>query len=98
MAVVCYRCAMLQKASLVLLGIVATGLAPMSATAAEQAGPPISAAPPSPAPVPPYAPPGRAPAVGASRTPPRSAASDEASYERCMKLATSDPGAARDMA
>jgi tetratricopeptide (TPR) repeat protein len=69
------------------------GLAPSGSFAAgtpEQAGPPASAAPPKPAPVAPYAPPHAAP--------PRNAAGDEATYEKCMTLTKTDPGAARDMA
>lgn len=57
----------------------------------EQVGPPLSAAPPKPAPPPAYKPPVKSP-------PPHSAASDEATYARCLALAKSDPGAARDMA
>jgi len=57
----------------------------------EQAGPPLSAAPPKPAPPPAYVPPAKLP-------PPHSAAADEATYDRCLALAKSDPGAARDLA
>jgi tetratricopeptide (TPR) repeat protein len=55
--------------------------------AAEPAGPPLTAAPP-----PVKALPSPRPA------PPNSAASAEASYERCLTLAKSHPGAARDFA
>jgi tetratricopeptide (TPR) repeat protein len=67
--------------------------APAAAYAAlpEPAGPPLSAAPPKPSPPPPYAPPGKP-------SPPHSATADEATYDRCLNLAKSDPGAARDMA
>jgi tetratricopeptide (TPR) repeat protein len=41
--------------------------------------------------VPDYIPPAKA-------LPPHSAAADEATYDRCLKLAKSDPGAARDLA
>jgi tetratricopeptide (TPR) repeat protein len=65
-------------------------VAPAPLAAAEQAGPPASAAPPpTPAP-PPYTPP--------QRTPLRSAAPEEATYDRCLSLAKTDPGAARDLA
>jgi tetratricopeptide (TPR) repeat protein len=68
-------------------------LAPAAPFAAQpdQTGPPLSAAPLKPAPPPSYTPPGKPP-------PPRSAAADEATYERCLNLAKSDPGAARDLA
>jgi tetratricopeptide (TPR) repeat protein len=56
-----------------------------AADPAEPVGPPLSAAPP------------RAPASRAPG-PPRSAEADAATYERCMKLATEDPAAARDLA
>ncbi len=65
-----------------------------AAGAAEQEGPPISAAPPSSPPAAPYVPPQRTP-QGAS---PHSAAADEATYEHCLSLAKTDPGAARDLA
>ncbi|MBV9551618.1 MAG: tetratricopeptide repeat protein [Alphaproteobacteria bacterium] len=61
------------------------------ASAAEQAGPPASAAPPkppTPAPVPFTTPPAA----------PRSEDNEAATYERCLSLAKSDPGAARDLA
>jgi tetratricopeptide (TPR) repeat protein len=65
----------------------------LAQNAAPQMGPPASAAPPpKPAP-PPYLPPQRT-----VPSAPKSAAADEATYERCMKLATTDPAAARDMA
>jgi tetratricopeptide (TPR) repeat protein len=67
----------------------------LAQNAVPQMGPPASAAPsPKPAP-PPYAPPSQR---AAPSGPPKSAAADQAAYERCMKLATTDPGAARDMA
>jgi tetratricopeptide (TPR) repeat protein len=59
------------------------------ALAADQTGPPLSAAP-APVPVPAYMPP--------SRLPQRSSDNDAASYERCLSLAKSDPAAGRDMA
>jgi tetratricopeptide (TPR) repeat protein len=60
--------------------------------AADQVGPPISAAPaPKPEP-PPYTPPARKPSG-----PPASAAGEAATYEHCMSLAQSDPAAARDL-
>jgi tetratricopeptide (TPR) repeat protein len=59
-----------------------------------QMGPPISAAPPPPAPVAPYVPPQR----GAPGAPPHNAAGDEATYEHCLSLAKTDPSAARDLA
>jgi tetratricopeptide (TPR) repeat protein len=60
--------------------------------AADQVGPPISAAPaPKPDPAPYMAP--RKPAG-----PPKSAAADAETYEHCMHLAQDDPGAARDLA
>ncbi|HTZ38264.1 MAG TPA: tetratricopeptide repeat protein, partial [Stellaceae bacterium] len=84
---------------LAFLGLLSVALAPLpadAAGAAEQDGPPMSAAPrPKPAP-PPYTPSQRAPA--GTTAPPKSAAADEAMYERCMKLTTTDPGAARDLA
>jgi tetratricopeptide (TPR) repeat protein len=62
----------------------------MAGAATDQMGPPISAAPaPKPAP-PPYVPPQRAA--------PRNAVGDEATYERCLGLAKTDPAAARDLA
>ena len=69
------------------------GLAPAALLAGqpEPAGPPLSAAPPKPAPPPAYNPPVKSPS-------PHSAAGDEATYARCLALAKSDPGAARDMA
>ena len=72
-------------------GWIALGSVAAIAAQPEQAGPPISAAPPKPAPVPDYIPPAKA-------LPPHSAAADEATYDRCLKLAKSDPGAARDLA
>jgi tetratricopeptide (TPR) repeat protein len=66
------------------------GPAPLAAGAAEPVGPPISAAPAPKPPVPAYTPPLRAPQ--------RPADSDAATYDKCLGLARSDPGAARDMA
>src|SRR5579864_5505552 len=84
----------MRRAVLIVL-LVACGIvlapAALLAEQVEPAGPPLSAAPPKPAPPPAYAPP-------AKPRPPHSAAADEASYERCLALAKSDPGAARDMA
>ncbi len=63
--------------------------AALAAETAEPAGPPLSAAPPRlSAPQIPHSPPRM----------PRSADADAAAYERCMKLAIEDPGAARDLA
>jgi tetratricopeptide (TPR) repeat protein len=71
---------------------VALGPRPASfAAGAEQTGPPASAAPPPAPPVPPYVPPQRG-------GPPRSAAGDAATYDRCMGLTKTDPAAARDYA
>ena len=64
----------------------------VAALAADQVGPPLSAAPAPKAEPPPYTPPARKPAG-----PPKSAAGDAATYEQCMKLAESDPAAARDL-
>jgi tetratricopeptide (TPR) repeat protein len=73
--------------------MIAASASALAQNTGQQMGPPASAAPPpKPAP-PPYTPPQRAPG-GA----PKSAAEDQANYERCMKLATTDPAAARDMA
>jgi tetratricopeptide (TPR) repeat protein len=72
-------------------GCIALAPAVPFAAQPDQAGPPLSAAPPKPAPPAPYTPPGKPP-------PPRSAAADEATYERCLNLAKNDPGAARDLA
>jgi tetratricopeptide (TPR) repeat protein len=74
--------------------IILAPAAGIAAGAAEQDGPPASAAPPPAPPVPPYTPPQKT--IG--RAPPRSAAGDEATYQHCMTLAGSDPGAARDLA
>jgi len=71
----------------VALAPVATALAAQP----EQPGPPASLAAPPPPPPAPYKPPQAA-------TPPHSAASEAATYERCMSLAKTDPGAARDLA
>ena len=63
--------------------------AALAAETAEPAGPPLSAAPPRlSVPQIPHSPPRM----------PRSADADAAAYERCMKLANEDPGAARDLA
>lgn len=80
----------------VLAGGVALAPVPVSAAGpAAQMGPPLSAAPPAkPAPLP-YTPPQQTAPRGA---PPHSAATDEATYDHCLKLAESDPGAARDLA
>ena len=67
------------------LSLAITG-AGFAADPAEPAGPPLSAAPP------------RAVAPQRPASPPRSAEADAATYERCMKLAREDPGAARDLA
>lgn len=75
----------------VVLALAVPPLAAFAASSPEQAGPPAAAAPPAPPPVAPYTPP-------ATRSEPRSAASDEAMYERCMNLAKSDPEKARDLA
>lgn len=69
-------------------------MAALAAANADQMGPPVSAAPPPKPPVAPYVPPKRT-APGA---PPRNAAGDEATYERCLALAKTDPAAARDLA
>src|SRR5580698_5602516 len=71
------------------------GFAPVTgfaAGAAQQEGPPMSAAP-APAPAP-YVPPPRTRQNAA----PNSAAADEATYEKCLGLAKTDPDAARDLA
>jgi len=74
----------------------ASSVPALAQNAGQQMGPPASAAPaPKPAP-PPYTPP--PPRRGVPGGAPKSAAADQAMYERCMKLATTDPGAARDMA
>lgn len=66
----------------------------LSLAAADQMGPPISAAPaPKPAP-PPYVPPQRS--APAARL--HDESSEQATYERCLHLAQTDPAAARDMA
>jgi tetratricopeptide (TPR) repeat protein len=78
----------------VLAIILASAMSTVAGVAAEQAGPPASAAPPPKPPVAPYTPPRRTtPSV-----PPRSAAGEEATYERCMALVKNDAGAARDLA
>lgn len=83
-----------MRRTLAAIGIwVAVVLSPGATLAAEQAGPPISAAP---APQP--APPPVAPQQATPSAPPRSAARDEATYEHCLNLAKTDPGAARDLA
>jgi tetratricopeptide (TPR) repeat protein len=65
---------------------------PATALAAQpaQQGPPASAAPPPAPPVRSYVPP--------TQGTPRSAAADEAMYDKCMSLTKTDPGAARDLA
>jgi len=85
--------AMRRSALIASLAACCIAFAPVAPFAAqpEPAGPPLSAAPPKPTPPPPYAPPGKP-------SPPHSAAADEATYDRCLDLAKSDPGAARDMA
>ena len=86
----CYSIAMRRLAAVACVTVSAMVFAAAGGRAAEQTGPPSSAAPPAkPAPAP-YTPP--------QRTAPKSAAGDEATYERCMSLAKSDPGAARDLA
>ncbi|HXP06192.1 MAG TPA: tetratricopeptide repeat protein [Stellaceae bacterium] len=84
---------MRRSALIASLAACCIAFAPVAPFAAqpEPAGPPLSAAPPKPTPPPPYAPPGKP-------SPPHSAAADEATYDRCLDLAKSDPGAARDMA
>jgi tetratricopeptide (TPR) repeat protein len=69
-------------------------VAAFAAGAADQMGPPISAAPAPKPPPPPYVPSQRT-APGA---PPHNAAGDQATYERCLDLAKTDPAAARDLA
>jgi tetratricopeptide (TPR) repeat protein len=66
------------------------GSVAIAASPAEPAGPPASAAPPPAPPAPAYTAP--------QRTPPHSAASDEATYDHCLSLAKTDPAAARDVA
>ncbi|HWB51153.1 MAG TPA: tetratricopeptide repeat protein [Stellaceae bacterium] len=61
--------------------------------AADQVGPPLSAAP-----TPKPQPPSYTPAPRAPNRPPKSAAGEAADYEHCMSLAERDPGAARDYA
>ena len=91
---------MRKPALIVALAACCAMLAPAAPFAAqpEQAGPPLSAAPPKPAPPLSPAPPKPASASPAAKAPQHSAAADEAAYERCLDLAKSDPGAARDMA
>jgi tetratricopeptide (TPR) repeat protein len=69
--------------------------AALPAAGAEQDGPPMSAAPSPKPPAAAYVPQQHAPGGPPA---PRSAAADEATYERCMKMAGSDPAAARDLA
>jgi len=64
--------------------------ATFAAETTEPAGPPLSAAPPRPSPS--TAPPQTTPRM------PRPADADAATYERCMKLASENPAAARDLA
>jgi tetratricopeptide (TPR) repeat protein len=75
-------------------GVVLAPSAGIAVGTAEPVGPPASAAPAPKPPPPAYTPPQRT----APRTPSRSAAADEAMYERCMNLVKTDPGAARDLA
>jgi len=76
-------CAVVLSSALVIAGAAFAG------ETAEPFGPPLSAAPPRlSAPQIPHSPPRM----------PRSADADAATYERCMKLAIEDPGAARDLA
>lgn len=75
-------------------GVAFAPLTAFAAGAAEQMGPPTSAAPSPKPPATPYTAPTQRPSTSA----PKSAAADEALYERCMTQATTDPGAARDMA
>jgi tetratricopeptide (TPR) repeat protein len=84
-----------MKRAAVIICTVVWGIALTPVTAlADQMGPPISAAPPPAPPVAPYVAPKRA-VPGA---PPHNASGDEATYERCLALAKTDPAAARDMA
>jgi tetratricopeptide (TPR) repeat protein len=75
-------------------GVLLVPLSGFAAGTAEQPGPPASAAPPPPAPTPPYT----SPQKSAPPTAPRNAAGDQATYEHCLSLAETDPGAARDLA
>lgn len=88
-----------MKRTATIVWIAAWGLALLpvtvfTAATADQMGPPMSAAPAPKLPPPPYVPPQRS----APSAPPRNAAGDEATYERCLSLAKTDPAAARDMA
>lgn len=88
---------MKQTATILLIAALGLALLPVTVFAAgtaDQMGPPMSAAPVPKLPPPPYVPPPRT-VPGA---PPRNAAGDEATYERCLSLAKTDPAAARDMA
>ena len=80
------RVAWVAGAAALSLAVLNAGPTALAAGAAEQAGPPASAAPP---PLPAYTPP---------RAPQHSEESDAATYDRCLTLAKSDPGAARDLA
>lgn len=79
----------MRRAVTIVTAVLACGLwLSVPALAADQVGPPSSAAP-APKPEPPaYTAPSRKP----------SAPADAATYEQCLKLAQSDPGAARDQA
>jgi tetratricopeptide (TPR) repeat protein len=81
---------MAMRQAAVICGVAMVCLVPWGAGAAEPAGPPISAAPVPAAPPPAYTPP--------ARTPQRPPESEASMYERCLSLAKSDPGAARDQA
>jgi tetratricopeptide (TPR) repeat protein len=72
---------------------------PMSAAAtnSDQMGPPISASPPAKTAPPAYAPSQRT-APGAPAASSHDESADEATYERCLNLAKTDPAAARDLA
>jgi tetratricopeptide (TPR) repeat protein len=76
------------------MNVIAGTFAAPVANAAEQAGPPLSAAP-KPASPPPAV---KAPAATPPRAVPHSAETDAATYERCLTLAKTDPAAARDLA
>jgi tetratricopeptide (TPR) repeat protein len=86
----CYSMTMTRVALIAGLAVLWLALDGGAALAADPAGPPVSAAPPPPAPVAPYTPP--------RRGGPRPAESDAATYEHCLTLAKTDPGAARDLA
>lgn len=69
----------------------------VAASTADQMGPPVSAAPPAKPPPPPYTPSQRM-APNAPARSPHDESADEATYERCLNLAKTDPAAARDLA